>query len=221
MHSPTSSRVFVVEDHPMFRQAVVELLSREPRYEVVGQANSAATTRAALGITPADAVMLDITLEGTDGLELIKHLRAEHPNVRILVLTMHDEDSYALRALRAGAHGYLTKRATGEVLLQALDQVLRGEIYVSENFGRKLITHAVQANWTDAGDPLARVSDRELEVLQLVGEGRSTREIADHLRLSVKTVETHRLNLRDKLKLENSAELVRYAIEWRNSREAV
>jgi DNA-binding NarL/FixJ family response regulator len=215
--TPTATvrRIFVVEDHPMFRKAVVDWLKAEPGVEVVGEASSARMALAELREKSADAAVLDISLEGTDGLELIKHLRSEHPDLRILVLSMHDEEAYALRALRAGAQGYVMKRESGETFIAALHQVLRGEVYVSPGFGKKLIYRAVQASFGDGGDPLAKISDRELEVLRLLGEGRSTREIAEQLNLSIKTVESHRLNLRDKLNLKNSAELVRFAIEWR------
>jgi DNA-binding NarL/FixJ family response regulator len=207
-------RIFLVEDHPMFRKAVGDWLRNEPDLEVVGEASSCGSTLAALRQTQVDAVVVDLTLEGTDGLELIKHLRAEHPDLRILVLSMHDEEAYAMRALRAGAHGYVMKRAPGEAFMQALRQILRGEVYVSDSFGKKLIFRALQADALNLNDPLANISDRELEVLRLLGQGRSTREIATHLHLSVKTVESHRLNLRDKLGLTTSAELVRFALDW-------
>lgn len=207
-------RIFVVEDHPMFRKAVIDWLRSEPDLEIVGEANSCGSALAALRETEAEVVVVDLTLEGTDGLELIKHLRAEHPELRILVLSMHDEEAYAMRALRAGAHGYVMKRAPGEEFMQALRQVLRGEVHVSENFGKKLIFRALQADAQNLNDPLAKISDRELEVLRLLGQGRSTREIAAHLHLSIKTVESHRLNLRDKLGLATSSELVRFALDW-------
>jgi DNA-binding NarL/FixJ family response regulator len=214
-------RIFVVEDHPMFRKAVVDWLKNEPGFEVVGEASSARAALTELREKEADAAVLDISLEGTDGLELIKHLRSEHPDLRILILSMHDEEAYALRALRAGAQGYVMKREPGETFIAALHQILRGEVYVSPSFGKKLIYRAVQASFNEGADPLAKISDRELEVLRLLGEGRSTREIAEQLNLSIKTVESHRLNLRDKLNLKSSSELVRFAIEWRaNKAEA-
>jgi DNA-binding NarL/FixJ family response regulator len=211
-------RIFVVEDHPMFRKAVVDWLRNEPGFDVVGEASSARMALAELREKEADAAVLDISLEGTDGLELIKHLRSEHPDLRILILSMHDEEAYALRALRAGAQGYVMKREPGETFIAALHQILRGEVYVSPSFGKKLIYRAVQASFNEGADPLAKISDRELEVLRLLGEGRSTREIAEQLNLSIKTVESHRLNLRDKLNLKSSSELVRFAIEWRANR---
>ncbi len=198
----------------MFRHAVVGWLDAEPRFEVVGQAGSSPQTLSALRETEADAVVLDLSLEGADGLELIKHLRTEHRDLRILVLSMHDEKVYAMRALRAGAHGYIMKRAPGEAFVEALDQVLAGKIYVSPAFGNTLIYRSVHSAETGDDSPLARLSDRELEVLRHVGEGRSSRAIAELLRLSIKTVESHRLRLRDKLGVENSAELVRFATEF-------
>ncbi len=197
----------------MFRNAVGEWLSQEPRYQLSGEAQSAAEALSALRVAGADIVILDITLQGTDGLELIKHLRSEHPEIRILVLSMHDENTYAARALRAGAQGYIMKSESGETLLGALDCVAAGEEYVSPAFRERLIYRTSFSESAD-GNPLDRVSDRELEVLRLVGADVSSREIAERLHLSIKTIESHRLNLKHKLRLEHSGDLVRFAREW-------
>lgn len=161
----------------------------------------------------ADAIVLDISLPGTDGLELIKHLRTEHPMAKILVVSMHDENVYAPRALKAGAHGYLMKSASGETFLTALGQVLQGEVWVSPEFGQRLIYRTVMPD-EKGRNPLERLSDRELEVLSLIGHGLSSRQIAERLHLSVKTIESHRLHLKEKLRLENASELVKFAIDW-------
>jgi DNA-binding NarL/FixJ family response regulator len=211
---PPSHRILVIDDHPIFRKAVIDCLRVEPGFEVAGEADSARTALTALRENQAHAAVVDISLDGADGLELTKHLRAEHPDLRILVVSMHDEEAYALRALRAGAHGYLTKRACGETFVAALRQVLRGEMYVSAAFEKKLIYRALETKGDALKNPLSTLSDRELEVLRHLGEGRSTREIAERLALSSKTVESHRLHLRDKLKLKTSSELVRFALQW-------
>ena len=210
---PDFLRVFIVDDHPMFRNAVGEWLAQEPRYRVCGEAKTAPEALDALRAEPADIVILDISLQGSDGLELIKHLRTEQPGARILVLSMHDENTYAARALRAGAQGYMMKSESGETFLQALDQIGRGETYVSPDFRERLI---YQTSFSGDGteDPLRCLSDRELEVLKWVGSGISSREIAHRLHLSIKTIESHRLHLKQKLRLRSSPELVRFAREW-------
>ncbi len=197
----------------MFRNAVGEWLAHEPSYRVVGEAQAASGALSALRDNPADIVILDISLQGTDGLELIKHLRTEHPDIKILVLSMHDENTYASRALRAGAQGYLMKSASGDTFLEALQLISRGELYTSPAFRQRLI---YQTNF--AGDPpnnpLLNLSDRELEVLRLVGQEISSREIATRLHLSIKTIESHRLHLKHKLRLSSSSALVQFAVEW-------
>jgi DNA-binding NarL/FixJ family response regulator len=206
-------RVFVVDDHPVFRLGVQQLVNSEPDLEVCGQAVSAAQALAGLRSVEADVVVVDVSLPGANGIELVKQIRAEHEDLPILVLSAHDESQYALRALRAGAGGYLMKSEAADKLLPAVRKVLDGEISVSRTFGEQLIFKVAQGAST-GGSPVDSLSDRELEVLELLGAGRSTREMAEALNLSVKTVESHRLHIKDKLGLGHSTELVRFAMDW-------
>lgn len=206
-------RVFIVDDHPMFRNAVGEWLAQEPRYRVVGEAQAASEALSELRKIAADLIILDLSLQGTDGLELIKHLRTEHPAILILVLSMHHENIYAARALRAGAQGYLMKSESGETFLAALEVIRGGGTYTSPAFRKRLI-YQTSFSEKKEGDPLLSLSDRELEVLRLVGTNLSSREIALRLHLSLKTIESHRLHLKQKLRLANSAQLVQFGIEW-------
>jgi DNA-binding NarL/FixJ family response regulator len=161
-----------------------------------------------------DIVVLDVSLQGCNGIELLKHLATEHPNLPVLVLSMHDERHYALRALRAGAGGYVMKREHVDNFVAALRRVLAGKIYVSEALSEQLIHQALRGNNKEASSPIDLLSDRELEILQLVGQGRSSRDIAEQLHLSTKTVESHRLRMKEKLGLKSASELVRFAISW-------
>lgn len=206
-------RVFIVDDHPIFRQGLARLIDLEPDLEVCGEAISAAAAMDALRRTKADVVLVDISLPGADGIELVKHLAAEHPGMAILVISAHDEQVYGLRALRAGALGYLMKREGQDLLLVALRAVLAGQVWVSPAFGKQLI-YKVARGADEGASPLDALSDRELEVLRLIGGGKSTQEIATALHLSVKTVETHRLHVKQKLDLKSSTELIRFATDW-------
>jgi DNA-binding NarL/FixJ family response regulator len=162
---------------------------------------------------PADAVILDVAIEGANGLELVKHLRTEHPHLALLVLSVHDELIYGPRALRAGAHGYVMKRESDEMLLQAIHVVISGKVFVSPALNRELIYRIA---CQDEGDKsrIAALSDRELEVLALVGKGLSSGDIAEKLHISVKTVETHRLHIKEKLGMAHASELIRFATQW-------
>jgi len=211
---PSKQRIFIVDDHTMFRKAVINWLTSEHQLEVVGEANSFQSALTQLRQVTADLVIVDISLSGINGLELIKHLRSEMPALKILVLSMYDEDRYAPRTLKAGAHGFLMKRESGEELLEAVRKVLAGETYLSPAFRQKLAFRAAQGSKEAENDPLNKLTDRELEILRLVGMGQSTRQISETLRISVKTVETHRLHLKEKLDLKNAADLVRFAIDW-------
>lgn len=211
---PTRKQVFVVDDHPIFRRGLAALINAENDLTVCGQAGSASQALESLRHIAADVVVVDISLPGTNGLELLKHLRAEHPKLPVLILSAHDEQIYALRGLRAGAAGYLMKRESDEKFIEALRVVLRGQVYVSSAFGEQLIYKVARGQEEGTGTPLEVLTDRELEILQLVGAGRSSRQIADILHLSVKTVESHRLHIKEKLNLSSAAELVRFAIDW-------
>jgi len=212
-------RIFIVDDHPIFRQGLAKMIGLEADLEVCGEATSAAQAMDALRRIEADAAVVDISLPGADGIELVKHLHAEHPSLPILVISVHDERVYALRALRAGAFGYLMKREGEHLLIPALRGVLAGKVWVSPVFGEQLIYKVARS--ADGGtSPLDALSDRELEILRLIGDGKSSHDIAEALHLSIKTVESHRLHVKEKLGLRSSAELVRFAAEWACSQDA-
>jgi DNA-binding NarL/FixJ family response regulator len=218
--SAATRGIFVVDDHPIFRAGLTQLIQSEPGLSVCGEAANAPQALAALRTTPADMAVVDVSLPGANGIELIKQLRAEHPRLPLLVISAYDEGLYALRALRAGAGGYLMKRESGEHFLAAVRKVLAGEVWVSPSFGEQLIYKVARGQETGAGTPLDVLTDREIEVLQLVGQAKSSQEIADLLHLSVKTVESHRLHIKEKLGLKNATELVRFAVDWVNQQGA-
>jgi DNA-binding NarL/FixJ family response regulator len=215
---PEKKRVFIVDDHPIFRQGLARLIDVELDLSVCGEAASAAHALEALRQTAADVVLVDISLPGADGVELVKHLIAEHPGLPILVVSVHDEQTYGLRSLRAGALGYLMKREGKELLWQALRAVLNGQVWVSPTLAGQLI-YKVARGKENGRSPLDALTDRELEVLRLLGGGKSSSEIAAALHLSVKTVETHRLHVKQKLDLKTSTDLVRFAMDWMKQEE--
>lgn len=207
-------RILVVDDHPIFRHGIAALINGESDLEVCGEASNSLTALEAMRRLEPDAALVDISLPGTNGIELIKLMRAEFPRLPILMLSMHDESLYALRALRAGALGYVMKAEALNQVLLGLRRVLMGEIYVSPKFSEKLIFKAVQSLDGGMGSPVDKLSDRELEVLELIGQGFGTREVAENLHLSVKTIETHRAHIKEKLDFKDASEMVRFAIDW-------
>jgi DNA-binding NarL/FixJ family response regulator len=210
----SKKRVLIVDDHPIFRLGLAGLISEQPHLEVCGHAESAPLALEAMRKFEPDLVLLDLSLRGTNGIELIKLMKAEQPQLPILVISMHDEAIFGLRALKAGALGYVMKAEAMAHVAEAITKVLQGKIYVSPNFGEKLIFKAVQSIEAGTGSPVDTLSDRELEVLQLLGKGHSTRSIADTLHLSVKTIETHRAHIKEKLGFQDSEDMVRFAIDW-------
>lgn len=205
--------IILVDDHAMVRAGLVEIIQRRSDLQVTAQAANAADALRLVAQHPPDLVIVDVSLEvGMNGIELVKHLRTQQPLLPILVLTMHDEDVYAERALAAGATGYLVKRSHIEQLYQAIDRVLMRRVYASDHILDKFLG---RSNAKDVHDAL---SDREIEVLELIGRGLGTREIAASLHLSVKTIETYRANLKAKLAIETAPRLVRYAVQWLESR---
>ena len=213
-------RILLVDDHPAFRHGLAALIAEHRDLTVCGQAENAATALELMRRLHPDLVMLDISMAGTNGIELIKLMMAEEPKLLILVVSMHDESLYALRALRAGAKGYVMKVEALDHVVTALRKVLAGEVYVSPRFSERLVFKAIQSLEGGLGSPVDRLSDRELEVLQLLGKGFGTREIARELHLSVKTIETHRAHLKEKLGCKDAGEMVRFAIDWVGQQEA-
>ena len=208
------SKVLIVDDHPITRHGLAQLLNHEADLTVCGEAEDAQRTLNLIKSLQPDLVLSDITMTGKSGLELIKEMQVQHPQVAVLVLSMHDESIYAERILRAGARGYLMKSAGGAELLVAIRQVLRGEVYLSKKMSAKMI-NLLSGNRPKKNRPaLEMLTDREFEVFQLMGQGLSTREIGQRLHISSKTVDTHRLNIKDKLDLKTLPELMRHAVRW-------
>ena len=211
---PRPTRLLIVDDHPIFRNGIAQLLTTLPDIAICGEAENAPAALDATRHLKPDALLLDVSMPGTNGIELIKILLAEHPRLIILVLSMYDESLYALRALRAGAKGYVMKQQAMENVVEALRKVIGGGLYVSPQFGERLVFRAISGSESDLGSPVDKLSDRELEVLQLFGHGKSTREVAETLHRSVKTIETHRAHIKDKLGIKGAGELVKFAAEW-------
>ncbi len=207
-------KILVVDDHPVLRKGIVYLIDSQPDLMVCGEADDARKALDAVTSTKPQMALVDITLQDTNGLELIKNIIAILPDLPILVLSMHDETLYAERALRAGARGYIMKQEATDNLLTAIRQIMSGEIYLSRKMETKLLRQFASGRPASAGTSLDRLSDRELEVFHLIGQGNSTRDIAEQLHISVKTVETHRMHIMEKLDLKNSPELMRFAIQW-------
>jgi DNA-binding NarL/FixJ family response regulator len=213
---PPHKQVFLVDDHPLVREWLTNLINKRPDLQVCGEAGSAPEALQRIGALQPDIAIVDITLASGSGIELVKDLQAQHPEVAVLVLTMHDEAVYALRALRAGARGYIMKAEATTKIIQAIRTVLEGRLYVSDR-----VTALMAEKFADhprhAGSPIELLSDRELEVFQLLGRGLSTRQIADQLHISFKTVQAFCARIKDKLQLGNVNELLREAIRWQES----
>ena len=212
--SANKLKVFVVDDHPIVRQGLAQMINREPDLTVCGEAEEAAPALHAITDVKPDILIVDISLNGPDGLDLLKNVRLRYPSLPVLILSMHDESIYAERALRAGANGYIMKHEATEKVLVAVRQILNREIYVSEKVANRILHHYISGSPTAKQSPLADLSDRELEVFRLIGEGHSTRTIAEELHLSIKTVESYQAHIKDKLSLKNGRELVQHAIQW-------
>jgi DNA-binding NarL/FixJ family response regulator len=205
--------VFIVDDHPLLRQGLGLLVNREPDLVVCGEAEEAQTAMREIAANIPDILIADISLNGPDGLELLKNLRMLYPNLPVLILSMHDESIYAERALRARANGYIMKQEATEKVLVAVRRILGGDIYLSDRMANKLLHQYVSGASVDMHSRLSALSDRELEVFRLIGEGRGTRQIAEKLHISIKTVETYQAHIKDKLSLHSGRELVQHAIQ--------
>src|SRR5580692_7853769 len=205
--------VFIVDDHPLLRQGLALLVNRERDLAVCGEAEEAQTAMREIVAKKPDILIADISLNGPDGLDLLKNLRTLYPNLPVLILSMHDESIYAERALRARANGYIMKQEATEKVLVAVRRILGGEIYLSDRMANKLLHQYVSGASADVKTQLSALSDRELEVFRLIGEGRSTRQIAEKLHLSIKTVETYQAHIKEKLSLQSGRELVQHAIQ--------
>lgn len=208
------SKVFVVDDHPIVRQDLALLINRESDLTVSGEAEDAQTAMQAVIAARPDILVVDISLNGPDGLDLLKEIRMRYPDLPVLILSMHDESIYAERALRAGAQGYIMKQEATEKVLVALRRILSHEIYVSERIANRMLQRYIGSRSVGGPPSIADLTDRELEVFRLIGEGHSTRQIAEELHISVKTVESYQAHIKEKLSLRSARELVQHAIQW-------
>jgi DNA-binding NarL/FixJ family response regulator len=208
------NKIFLIDDHPIVRQGLTLLINREVDLEVCGEAASASAAISALAPCQPDLIILDISLNGPDGLDLLKTIRLKDGHVPVLVLSMHDESIYAERALRAGANGYVMKQEAAEKVLVAIRRILGGEVYLSERLTNKMLQQIVRGADLVRNSPMSKLSDRELEIYRLIGSGHTTRQIANELHISVKTVESYQAHIKVKLSLRSARELVQHAIEW-------
>ena len=210
----TAKKLLIVDDHPMMRTGLGQLIDNEPDLVVAAEADNARQAQEAVIKQKFDLVLLDISLPDKNGLELIKDIKALQPDLAILVVSMHDETLYAERVLRAGARGYIMKQEGGKKFLQAMRRVLEGGIYVSEKMSSRILEIFSGHQTGSSSSPVARLSDREFEVFQLIARGSDTAAIARQLHVSVKTVEAHRVHIKEKLQLKTANDLVRYAVRW-------
>jgi DNA-binding NarL/FixJ family response regulator len=215
---PGAKRLVIVDDHPLFRKGLQEMIHSDGSFAVCGEAGNAAEAMDVIRKLHPDMAIVDLSLPGANGIELIKNIRAEFQKLPILVLSMHEESLYALRALRAGAEGYVMKHEAMANVIQAIHEVFSGRPYLSPAMAAQVITKFAHHDAEGETDAVERLSDRELEILELIGKGHEVRQIAKLLHLSPKTVETHRAHIKDKLDLKNSREVARFALQWLSAR---
>lgn len=209
------SRVLIVDDHPILRQGLRQMIDLEDDLEVCSEAETSHQALDAIRTAAPGIAIVDITLKNSNGIDLVKDIKRQYPKLPVLVLSMHDESLYAERALRAGARGYIMKREPSDLVLTAIRQILSGKIYVSEPIANRMLSSMAATGDPQAGpSPLDRLSNREFEIFKLIGQGHGRGQIAEELHLSVKTIETHRAKIQEKLNLKNSAELLQFAIQW-------
>lgn len=213
--------IILVDDHPIIRKGLAELIKQEHDLNVAGTFDEANAALAVMESLKPDLAIVDITLRDTSGIELIKDMKIRFPKLPVLVLSMHDESFYAERALRAGARGYVMKEEAGEKIMTAIRRVLAGEVYLSETVAARMLSKYVDGRPEQGSSPVERLSDRELEVFELIGRGLGTSQIADKLHRSIKTIEAHRANIKRKLQLRTSPELLRMALQWVQTQETV
>ena len=214
---PDKAKIIIVDDHPIVRQGLAELINHENDLVVCGQAEGALDAMEVIKDLEPDIVIVDISLKDISGLELIKDIRVRYPQTPVLVLSMHDESLYAERSLRAGAKGYIMKQeATGKVVT-AIRKVLMGELYISDRMTARMVDRLVGG--VSESSPINALSDRELEVFDMLGQGHGTRYISEKLHLSIKTIETYRAHIKRKLNLSDATELIQHAVQWVNNRE--
>jgi DNA-binding NarL/FixJ family response regulator len=213
------TKIILVDDHPLVREWLTNLIHQQPDLIVCGEAETASQALEVIAARKPDVAIVDISLKGASGIELIKNLKKLRPPVAVIVLSMHDESLYAERALRAGARGYIMKRETAKRIIAAIRQVMEGRLYVSERLTNLFAEKFVEGQATTVSSPIEQLSDRELEVFQLYGQGCETRQIAESLDVSMKTVQAYCARIKEKLRLTNATELLREAIRWHESQQ--
>ncbi len=211
------AKIIIVDDHPIVRRGLIELINHEKDLVVCGQAEDAPQALKAIRTLKPHIVIIDISLKETNGVELIKDIKVQYPSLPMLALSMHDEFLYAERCLRAGAKGYIMKQQATEKVVTAIRKVLNGQVYLSDKMAAKMMCKLVGSGPQIGASPIDHLSDRELEVFLLLGQGHGTRWIAEKLHLSIKTIETYRAHIKEKLNLASAAELLQYAIQWVSS----
>ena len=210
----TATRILIVDDHPLVREGLIGLISAQSDFVVCGEASGLAEARQLVAAERPDVAIIDLTLSDGSGIELIKELKARHRDLKLLVLSMHDESLFAERVLRAGAVGFVSKHEASRTIIQAVRTILSGKLYLSQRMTELVVNRAFLAGTDLERSPIERLTDREIEVFELIGQGMSSRQIAAKLQLSPKTVETHREHIKEKLELSTSAELARHAVQW-------
>ena len=213
-------KVFLVDDHPLVREWLTNLINQQPDLAVCGETESAPRALQAIAAAQPEVAIVDISLKDSSGIELIKSLKLSHPEVAVLVLSMHDESLYAERALRAGAKGYIMKRETTRKVIEGIRQILDGKVFVSDSVKEALALRLVENKTQTPLSPVEQLSDRELEVFEMLGQGLGTRQIADALRVSIKTVQAYCARAKEKLNVRSATELLREAIRWNESKHS-
>jgi DNA-binding NarL/FixJ family response regulator len=216
---PQKNKIFLIDDHPLVREWLANLINEQLDLQVCGEATNASQAFELISTAKPSIAIVDISLEGGSGIELIKNIKAAHPDVATIVLSMHDEALYAERALRAGARGYIMKREATKKILQAIRAVLEGKLYISDKITASMAEKFVEGRPAAIESPVQQLSDRELEVFQLLGRGLTTRQIAEHLHIGFKTTQAYCARIKEKFNLTNVTELLREAIRWHESQQ--
>ncbi|HQF37958.1 MAG TPA: response regulator transcription factor [Opitutaceae bacterium] len=208
------TRIFIVDDHPLLRKGLGELINQQLDMIICGEAEDAPEALKAICQIRPDLVIVDISLKSQNGIELIKNIKAINPSIQILVLSMHDESIYALRVLKAGAKAYVMKQEVVDKVMEAIRRIRTGKVFVSERVAAQMLSQVVDGNDPSRNSPVDSLSDRELEIVTMIGNGTPTREIAQRLSISIKTVESHRAHIKEKLSLTNATQLVQWCVRW-------
>ena len=207
-------QILIVDDHPLVRQGLIGLISTQSDFEVCGEASGIAEAREIAAAVRPDVAIIDLTLKDGNGIELIKEFKDRYSAMKLLVISMHEESLFAERALRAGAAGYVSKHEAIRTVVQAVRTVLEGKLYLSQTMTERMVHMAVRSRADVSRSPIEQLTDREVQIFEMIGQGLTSRQIARHLELSPKTVETHREHIKEKLELKNATELTKHAVQW-------